>query len=58
MRRSVLAILEGRSVKEVAAESDVASSTVRDTLSRACRKLGVADMAGLASLSANLGIGE
>jgi len=57
-RRYVLAILDGASVKEIASDSAVATSTVRNTLARAYRKLGVADMVGLVSLSASMDIAE
>lgn len=47
-----ISIVDGKSVKEIAIDFAVSESTVRTTISRACRKLGVADTTGLFVLSA------
>jgi DNA-binding CsgD family transcriptional regulator len=49
----VRAILVGRGVKEVAFESGVSESTVRNTLARAYKKLEVVNRSGLISLAQN-----
>lgn len=49
-------VLAGRSYKEVAFDFGVSESTVRNTLSRAYKKLGVADHAGLMALAASCDI--
>jgi len=49
----VMAIVEGRSPKEVASECSVSESTVRNTLARAYKKLGVEDKSALAALAEN-----
>lgn len=54
--RSVLAIIAGSTVKEIAAEGGFADSTVRNNLARAYRKLGVSDMVGLMGLAARFEI--
>jgi len=51
-----LALLSGRSVKEIAFERDVSESTVRNSLSRVYAKLDVASMAGFLSLSSTYDI--
>lgn len=47
----VLSILRGQSVKETAHQAGVSESTVRNTLSRVYRKLGVSNMVSLMSLT-------
>lgn len=49
----VRAAARGLSPKEMAAEFGVTESTIRNTMSRAYKKLGVADKAGLAALLAS-----
>lgn len=49
----VRAAAKGLSPKEMAAEFGVTESTIRNTMSRAYKKLGVADKAGLAALLAS-----
>lgn len=49
----VRAAAKGLSPKEMAAEFGVTESTIRNTMSRAYKKLGVADRAGLAALLAS-----
>jgi DNA-binding CsgD family transcriptional regulator len=44
-------IIEGRPVRDAALESGVSESTVRNTLARAYKKLGVANRAGLLALA-------
>lgn len=51
-RTYVFAMIEGKSVKEIAFEYEVAESTVRNTITRACKKLEVEDTTGLAVLAA------
>ncbi|HUX37679.1 MAG TPA: sigma factor-like helix-turn-helix DNA-binding protein [Rectinemataceae bacterium] len=51
-RAYVLAVMEGRSAKEICVDYDVAESTVRNTLARACKKLEVEDSTGIAVLAA------
>jgi len=51
--RTILLILEGKSIKEAATDSCVATSTIRNTLAHAYRKLGVSSMVGLISLTKN-----
>ncbi|HSV55629.1 MAG TPA: LuxR C-terminal-related transcriptional regulator [Magnetospirillaceae bacterium] len=48
----ILAMNKGMSPKEIAAEFEVSDSTVRNTLARSYRKLGVKDKAELSSLLA------
>ncbi|HUX41534.1 MAG TPA: helix-turn-helix transcriptional regulator [Rectinemataceae bacterium] len=47
-----LAMIEGKSVKEIAFDYEVSESTVRNTIARACKKLAVEDSTGLAVLAA------
>lgn len=47
----VMALLDGQTAKEIAFDREVAESTVRNTLSRAYKKLGVQDRLGLAALT-------
>ena len=50
-RAYVMALLkDGKNYKEIAFDFEVSESTVRNTLARAYKKLGVSDHAGLASL--------
>jgi DNA-binding CsgD family transcriptional regulator len=51
-RTYVLAILAGQAPKEIAAEFEVAESTVRNTISHAYKKLDVVDMIALTNLAA------
>lgn len=46
----VLALAKGKNVKEIALDYEVAESTIRNTISRAYQKLGVADKAAFATL--------
>ncbi len=50
-RQYVLSILAGESIKAIASEAGVSDSTVRNSLARAYRKLGVSDMIGLVALA-------
>lgn len=50
-RNYVTALLHGVNSKEISYDYEVSESTVRNTLSRAYRKLGVEDKAGLAALA-------
>lgn len=54
----VRSILQGRSVKEIAYEAGVTESTVRNTLARVYKKLGVSSMVGLTALAGKVEIGE
>jgi DNA-binding CsgD family transcriptional regulator len=54
----VRSILQGRSVKETAHEAGVSESTVRNTLARVYKKLGVNNMVGLMALAGRVEIGE
>jgi DNA-binding CsgD family transcriptional regulator len=47
----VLAILKGKAVKEASLESGVSESTVRNTLARAYKKLGIANRSNLMALA-------
>lgn len=51
-RAYVLAMIEGKSVKEIAFEYEVSESTIRNSIARACKKLAVEDSTGLAVLAA------
>lgn len=51
-RSYVLELAKGRSLKEIAFDYEVSESTVRNTLSRAYRKLGTKDMTELVALAA------
>jgi len=51
-RTYVQAVIEGKSTKEICVDYDVAESTVRNTVSRACKKLEVEDSGALAVLAA------
>jgi DNA-binding NarL/FixJ family response regulator len=51
-RAYVLAMIDGKSVKEIAFDYEVSESTVRNTIARACKKLAVEDSTGLAVLAA------
>jgi DNA-binding CsgD family transcriptional regulator len=50
-RLYISSVIAGKSVKEVAFEFAVSESTVRNTLSRAYKKLGVTSKSGLATLA-------
>lgn len=54
----VASILQGRSVKETAHEAGVSESTVRNTLARVYKKLGVSNMVGLMALAGKVDIVE
>jgi DNA-binding NarL/FixJ family response regulator len=47
----LLAVLEGKTSKEIAADFDLADSTIRVTLSNAYKKLGVNNAVELAVLN-------
>jgi DNA-binding CsgD family transcriptional regulator len=47
----VLALISGKSIKEAAFEAGVSESTVRNTISRGYKKLGVANKSGLMALA-------
>jgi DNA-binding CsgD family transcriptional regulator len=49
-RQVVKARIQGKTVKEIAAENGLAVSTVRNALSTACRKLGIEGREALAAL--------
>lgn len=56
-RAYVMALLkDGKNYKEIAFDFEVSESTVRNTLARAYKKLGVGDHAGLASLGSTYDI--
>ncbi len=48
-----IAIINGRSLKEVAFDFEVSESTVRNTIARAYKKMGVLDKTGFAVLAAS-----
>ncbi len=50
-RHYVLSIIAGESIKSIAEAAGVSDSTVRNSLARAYRKLGVSDMLGLVALA-------
>ncbi|MBN1243555.1 MAG: helix-turn-helix transcriptional regulator [Spirochaetales bacterium] len=50
-RQYVISIIAGETTKEIAAEAGISESTVRNSLARAYRKLGVQDMLGLVALA-------
>ena len=54
----VVSILQGHSVKETAHKAGVTESTVRNTLARVYKKLGVTSMVGLMSLAGRVELGE
>ena len=54
----VVSILQGHSVKETAHKAGVSESTVRNTLARVYRKLGVTSMVGLTALAGRVEIVE
>jgi DNA-binding CsgD family transcriptional regulator len=47
----ILSIISGKSVKETAFEAGVSESTVRNTIARGYKKLGVLNKSGLMALS-------
>jgi len=54
----ILALARGMNVKEIAGKFEVSESTVRNTLSRAYKKLGVQDKAELSTLLADYSLPE
>jgi DNA-binding CsgD family transcriptional regulator len=54
----VKAVVEGRSPKEVAVDYSVSESTVRNTLARAYKKLGIEDKSALAALAESCRISD
>jgi DNA-binding CsgD family transcriptional regulator len=50
-RQYVLDTLSGKSVKEIAFQYNISESTVRNTLAKSYRKLGITGMVGLATLA-------
>lgn len=54
----VKAVYGGRTSKEIAADAGIAESTVRNTLARAYKKLGVADKLGLVTLFGRSEVGD
>lgn len=54
----IFATIKGRHQKEIAADFEVAESTIRNTLSRAYKKLGIDDKSSVASLAERYDITE
>jgi DNA-binding CsgD family transcriptional regulator len=48
----IIALDKGKSIKEIATENKIAESTIRNTLARSYKKLGVKDKSELSSLTA------